>query len=77
MATCPNVNLDSWKNLVAARGEDVAYYLWDLYEGNVPESESKSEIVKAGLKATNALQSDKGIQLFNTLVKNKVTGDAF
>jgi len=36
---CPNVNLDSWKNLVAARGEDVAYYLWDRYEGQVPQEE--------------------------------------
>ena len=39
MATCPNINLDSWKSLVSARGEDVAYYLWDRYEGVVPESE--------------------------------------
>lgn len=39
MATCPNINLDSWKNLVAARGEDVAYYLWDKYDGNVPQEE--------------------------------------
>jgi hypothetical protein len=77
MATCPNINLDSWKNLVAARGEDVAYYLWDKFDGNVPESESKESIVKSGLKAVNALQSDKATQLFNTLAKNKVTGDIF
>lgn len=37
MATCPNINLDSWKNLVASKGEDIAYYLWDKYDGNVPE----------------------------------------
>jgi len=36
MASCPNENLDSWKQLVASRGEDIAYYLWDLYEGEVP-----------------------------------------
>jgi len=36
---CPNINLNSWKNLVAARGEDVAYYLWDRYEGEVPQEE--------------------------------------
>ena len=36
MASCPNTNLDSWKELVAAKGEDVAYYLWDKYDGNVP-----------------------------------------
>jgi hypothetical protein len=36
MASCPNENLDSWKQLVASRGENIAYYLWDLYEGEVP-----------------------------------------
>ncbi len=77
MATCPNKNLESWKTLVTSRGEDVAYFLWDQFDGNVPESESKSSIVKAGLKSVNALQSDKAIQLFNTLTKNKVTGDMF
>lgn len=39
MATCPNTNLESWKNLVAAKGEDLAYYLWDKYEGVIPEAE--------------------------------------
>ncbi len=28
------------KQLVTSKGEDMAYYLWDKYEGNVPESES-------------------------------------
>jgi hypothetical protein len=42
MATCPNINLDSWKNLVAAKGEDVAYYLWDKYNGEVPEDATVS-----------------------------------
>lgn len=35
MATCPNKNLDSWKNLVAQKGESMAYYLWDKNDGNV------------------------------------------
>lgn len=39
MATCPNKTLDSWKQLVDSRGEDIAYYLWDKYEGVVPEAE--------------------------------------
>ena len=67
MANCPNKNLDSWKNLVAARGEDVAYYLWDKHDGSVPESESKSEIVKSGLKATNILQSPKADQFLSLI----------
>jgi hypothetical protein len=77
MATCPNKSSEDWKLLVASRGEDVAYYLWDTYEGNVPESESKSEIVKAGLKATNILQSPKADQFFNAVAKNKISGDFF
>ena len=37
MATCPNKNSDSWKQLVELRGEEMAYYLWDQYNGEVPE----------------------------------------
>jgi len=37
MATCPNKNSDSWKQLVELRGEEMAYYLWDQYSGEVPE----------------------------------------
>jgi len=77
MAFCPNKNLNEWKSLVASRGEDIAYYLWDKYEGEVPESESRTEIVKSGLKATNILQSPKADQFFNAVVKNKITGDFF
>jgi hypothetical protein len=77
MATCPNKSLNEWKSLVVARGEDVAFYLWDKYDGNVPESESRTEIVKSGLKATNILQSPKANQFFNTAVKNKITGESF
>ena len=75
--SCPNINLEEWKLLVASRGEDVAYALWDLYDGNVPESESRQEVVKSGLKATNILQSPKADQFFNTVVKNKISGDFF
>ena len=47
MATCPNKNLDTWKSLVDARGEDLAYYLWDKYDGTVPEEEYGAKPVKA------------------------------
>ena len=40
MATCPNINLPEWKILVDARGENMAYALWDKYDGNVPKSET-------------------------------------
>lgn len=38
MATCPNINLPEWKALEAAK-PDLAYYLWDKYDGNVPANE--------------------------------------
>ena len=41
------------------------------------QSVTPTNIIDAGLKATNALQSDKAIQLFKTLEKNKVSGDTF
>jgi len=55
MATCPNTNLKEWKELSSSRGEDMAYFLWDKYNGNVPQSESKQNIVKSNLKAIDAL----------------------
>jgi len=39
MIICPNKRSKAWKNLVVARGEKVAYNLWFLYNGEVPESE--------------------------------------
>jgi len=39
---CPNKNLESWKTLEKAQGEKIAYYLWDKYDGNVPERYNKS-----------------------------------
>ena len=77
MATCPNKNLDSWKLLATSRGEDVAYYLWDKYDGDVPESESRESIVNSGLKATTILQSPKADQFFASVAKNKISGDFF
>jgi len=37
MATCPNKNADSWKQLVELRGEAMAHYLWDQYNGEIPQ----------------------------------------
>lgn len=41
MATCPNINLPQWKSLVASRGEDMAYFIWDKYNGEVPSNEMR------------------------------------
>lgn len=39
MTHCPNKSLPEWKDLVEARGESIAYYLWDKHQGEVPKSE--------------------------------------
>jgi len=36
MAYCPNTSLKEWKDLVSAQGENLSYFLWDKYKGNVP-----------------------------------------
>ncbi len=36
---CPNKNSKAWKSLVTTRGEDMAYILWNAYNGDVPEGE--------------------------------------
>lgn len=70
MATCPNKNTEAWQLLVTSRGEDVAHYLWDKYDGNVPESESRESIVKAGLKSIDILSSQKAKDVFSKGQKN-------
>jgi hypothetical protein len=42
MAKCPNIRLPEWNQLVASRGEDLAYFLWDQYDGDVPVQEYSS-----------------------------------
>lgn len=37
MANCPNRNLNAWKNLVTIQGENIAYLLWDKFNGVVPK----------------------------------------
>ena len=63
MATCPNKNSDSWKQLVELRGEEMAYYLWDEYNGEVPEDvlNNVEQIVTTPQKAIQ----DKINELFN------------
>jgi len=47
MLTCPNKNLQSWKDLVFSKGENMAYYLWNKYKGEVPlfQKESSEGII--------------------------------
>lgn len=41
---CPNVNLESWKELEASVGTERAYYLWDKYDGKVPQEEYSQDV---------------------------------
>lgn len=77
MATCPNINLDSWKSLVASRGEDMSYYLWDKYEGNVPESEytpqtkpGVTELFESNPELANAVYEALGFKQRNQVGEN-------
>lgn len=45
MATCPNKSLKEWQTLVASQGESLAYYLWDKYNGEIPESEEEQQML--------------------------------
>ena len=80
---CPNINLDSWKNLVAARGEDTAYYLWDKHDGNVPQEEYVSDrnlyfSINSEVSIENTAIIDGIINklgLFNTYFRGSDTDD--
>ena len=54
MATCPNKNLQEWKDLEIAK-PNLAYFLWDKYDGYVPLFEYKKSNVNYSLKVINAL----------------------
>ena len=41
---CPNINLESWKELEASVGTQRAYYLWDKYDGKVPQEEYNKDV---------------------------------
>jgi len=52
MISCINTSSEEWKSLVASRGEDMAHYLWDLHEGEVPQSEyTETEMVASKASA--------------------------
>jgi hypothetical protein len=64
MATCPNKNTEAWKLLVASKGEDLAYYLWDTYEGNVPKQELlSSKASEETLNKVKALIAKMGVKM--------------
>lgn len=69
MATCPNINLDSWKSLVSSRGEDMAYYLWDKYEGVVPKNEYEV-LIKPGIEELFNENPELANQVYSKILTN-------
>jgi len=69
MATCPNKNLDSWKSLVSSRGEDMSYYLWDKYNGQVPKNEYTPQI-KPGVEELFDSNPDLANQVYSKILTN-------
>jgi hypothetical protein len=63
MATCPNINLQSWKDLVQSQGEELAYYLWDKYDGNVPENPVVREISPRSVAVVKEFLSRIGVDI--------------
>lgn len=63
MASCPNINLQEWKDLVQARGKAMSYFLWDKYEGEVPLSQYSAPIINYNLKSIELLSSENEISL--------------
>lgn len=66
MITCPNKNLQEWKDLVSQVGEARAGLLWVMVDGDT----SKLDEVNYDLKSVNILQSDKAKQIFEKGKKN-------
>lgn len=68
--TCPNINLDSWKQLVEDKGESLAYYLWFKYNGDVSqfltEGEELSIVDNLDLYKTYGLLNDNNQLIIQT-----------
>lgn len=75
MATCPNVNLQEWKDLVISRGEEMAYYLWDKHEGEVPEIEGFGRDVIEGKPLTTMSTLEEYTNLFGEEVRTEPKED--
>lgn len=70
MATCPNKNLQEWKDLVAVHGEDMAYFLWNKTSGNVSmlqlEGSESTQATAPTLEQVKLAAKKMGIR-FNSL----------
>jgi hypothetical protein len=78
MATCPNKSSEEWKTLVASQGESLAYYLWDKYQGEVPESELEQEASPQTLSLIKDFLKNIGVDIksMDNIVVNGIKQDA-
>jgi hypothetical protein len=66
MIYCPNKNSKEFKKLVSSVGENRAYFLWNKYEGNVPQSyfsgikKDVSELFESNPELANAVYRNLG-----------------
>ena len=72
--TCPNKSHKDYIRLVGARGENMSAYLWNQFEGLVPESEyiteevpQKQSSIEEDLLSTNYFVKRNGKVYFCTL----------
>ena len=72
--SCPLKSLQSWKDLVKAQPENVAYYLWDKYDGDVPaeyyikKEKIEDEVVE---KPTKTFQEKRSNEILFQLPKTE------
>ena len=70
MATCPNKSLPEWKELERLH-PDTCYYLWDKYEGYVPQEYYKEEsTIKPGVEEVFESNSELANQIYSKILTN-------
>ena len=74
---CPNKNLQEWKDLVATRGENMAYFLWDQHNGNVPMFDKNTLYQMNDGKITDVAIKELDNHLLNFMKRFGVRSKAF
>lgn len=73
MATCPNKSLKEWQDL-EAKFPDHAYYLWNKYDGNVPENVITPDASPELLETVKKAISQMGVSIQDLSTYAKETG---
>jgi hypothetical protein len=64
---CPNINDPNWIRLTSSVSENIAYYLWDKYDGMVPEKYFALNQVNYKLKSIDILLFESNPELANAV----------